>query len=263
MKVFFGVILLYYFLGVQHFLGITTGFTNTTIAWINMLVITVVALLYYHCKTHESSRNQIKKVLLDIYAWLRNMSEKYLFVLALIAFVLSTVAQFLWSEYQTYGGRFFGVWLITLCIAWDAFWDAKIYLGRHLFLHKESIFWISVAVTFLTLYWTTSCPLWSPLIAIIIGMTIYIGTMKRAKVIRGYSVWKLFSTRLYVVALIVAGVATAIQYTQSDVKTMIDKTLQYGNTTIQMYRDQTTQAIQTLTTDDVDVIVEEEFTSDM
>lgn len=217
MKVFFGVILLYYFLGVQHFLGLATGFADTTIAWINILVITVVALLYYHCKTHEASRNQIKKVLLDIYTRLRSITEKYLFVLTLIVFVLSTVAQFLWPEYQTYVGRFFGAWLITLCIAWDAFWDAKIYLGRHLFLHKESIFWISVAATFLTLHWTTAYAFWSPLIAIAVGMFIYVGIMKRAKVIRGYNVWKLFSTRLYLVALIIAAISAAIQYTGSDV----------------------------------------------
>jgi hypothetical protein len=145
------------------------------------------------------------------------MAEKYLFVLTLILFVLSTVAQFLWPEYLTYVARFFGAWLIMLCIAWDAFWDAKIYLGRHLFLHKESVFWISVAATFLTLYRTAACALWSPLIAIVVGMFIYIGIMKRARVIRGYNVWKLFSTRLYLVALIVAAVCTAIQYTGYDV----------------------------------------------
>jgi len=44
---------------------------------------------------------------------------------------------------------------------------------------------------------------------------------------------------------------------------MINNTLYYGNTTVQMYRDQTTQAIQTLTTQDVDVIVEEEQTSEL
>lgn len=263
MKVFFGVILLYYFLGVQHFLGLETGFSDTTIAWINILVITVVALLYYHCKTHEASRNQIKKVLLDVYSWLRGLTEKYLFVLTLILFVLSTVAQFLWPEYLTYVARFFGAWLITLCIAWDAFWDARIYLGRHLFLHKESVFWISVAATFLTLYWTAACPLWSPLISIAVGMLIYVGIMKRAKVIRGYNVWKLFSTRLYLFALIVAAVGTAVHYSGANTLTALQKTLEYGSTTIQTYRNQTTQAIQTLTTEDVDVIIEEESTSEL
>lgn len=263
MKVFFGVILLYYFLGAQHFLRLSTGFSDTTIAWINILVITVVALLYYHCKTHEASRNQIKKALLSLYAWLRSITEKYLFVLTLILFVLSTVVQFLWPEYLTYVGRFFGAWLITLCIAWDAFWEAKIYLGRHLFLHKESVFWISVAATFLTLHWTAACALWSPLISIAVGMFIYVGIMKRAKVIRGYNVWKLFSTRLYVVALIIAAVSTAVQYTGSNTIGMIQKTLEYVNTTIEIYRAKTTQAIQTLTTEDVDVIVEEESTSEL
>gem|GEM_PF-2287741 len=84
MKVFFGVILLYYFFGVQHFLTLYTGFSASVITWMNIIVITIVTLLYYHCKTHEASRNQIKKVLLSVYARLRNISEKYLFVLALI-----------------------------------------------------------------------------------------------------------------------------------------------------------------------------------
>jgi hypothetical protein len=44
---------------------------------------------------------------------------------------------------------------------------------------------------------------------------------------------------------------------------MLNKTLDYGNTTIQNYRNQTTEAIQTLTTDDVDVIIEEESTSEL
>lgn len=45
---------------------------------------------------------------------------------------------------------------------------------------------------------------------------------------------------------------------------MINKAIEYGNTTIQMYRDQTTQAIDTLTTkNDVDVIVEEEQTTEI
>lgn len=263
MKVFFGVILLYYFLGVQHFLTVSTGYSEPTIAWINIAVITVIALLYYHCKTHEASRDQIKKVLLSIYTRLRAISEKYLFVLALIAFVLSTVAQFLWPEQASYAGRFFAVWLVTLCISWDAFWDARIYLGRHLFLHKESVFWISVAATFLTLYWTAACALWSPLIAIAVGMIIYVGIMKRARVIRGYNVWKLFSTRLYVVALIIAVASTAVQYSGSNTVAAIQKTLEYANITIQMYRNQTTQAIQTLTTEDVDVIVEQEETTEV
>jgi len=155
--------------------------------------------------------------LLDIYARLRRISEQYLFVLALILFVLSTVAQFLLPEYSSYTGIFFSVWLVTLCIAWDAFWEAKIYLGRHLFLHKESVFWVSVAATFLTLYWTASCTLWSPLISIAVGMLIYVGIMKRAKIIRGYNVWKLFSTRLYLVALIIAAASTGAQYTGSNI----------------------------------------------
>jgi|GEM_PF-1927418 len=41
---------------------------------------------------------------------------------------------------------------------------------------------------------------------------------------------------------------------------MLENTLNYGNTTAQMYRDQTTQAIETLTTQDADMIVEQEET---
>lgn len=191
------------------------------------------------------------------------MSEQYLFVLSLIAFVLSTVAQFLSPEQVSYTGVFFALWLVTLCITWDAFWEAKIYLGRHLFLHKESVFWISVAATFLTLSWTASYTFWSPLISIAIGMLIYVGIMKRAKIIRGYNMWKLFPTRLYLVALLIAAGSAAAQYTGSNVGSIINNTLYYGNTTIQMYRDQTTQAIQTLTTQDVDVIIEEEETTEI
>jgi len=45
----------------------------------------------------------------------------------------------------------------------------------------------------------------------------YVGIMKRAKVIRGYSVWKLFSTRLYLVALLIAAASAAAQYTGSNI----------------------------------------------
>lgn len=69
---------------------------------------------------------------------------------------------------------------------------------------------------------------------------------------------------MYLVALVIAIGGTAAQYYESNVWAMINKAIEYGNTTIQMYRDQTTQAIDTLTTkDDIDVVIEEEQTTEI
>jgi len=65
---------------------------------------------------------------------------------------------------------------------------------------------------------------------------------------------------LYLVALLIAAASAAAQYTGSNIWSMLENTLNYGNTTAQMYRDQTTQAIETLTTQDADMIVEQEET---
>jgi len=152
MKVFFAFVLLYYFFGVQYFLQTMTGISATTMNWLNIIVITAIALLYYHCRTHESSWKQIAHFFQKRYDRLRALTEKYLFVLALVLFVLATVAQVFRPVAGGYAGRFFAIWVLFLCIARDAFWDAKIYFGRHLFLHKESVFWFSAGLTFLVVY---------------------------------------------------------------------------------------------------------------
>ncbi len=214
MKIFFGVILLYYFLWAQYMIEHFLEISQYTIAWINTAVITIVALLYYHCKTHSQSRNQMVEVRNNMYRKLRKLTKKYLFVLMLLLFVAATIVQIFLPAYALSVWPFFALWLITLVIARDSFWEAKIYFWRHLFLHKESVFWFSIGLLFLSIYWTSMYQPWSIIASVLIAFFVYIMLIKKAKIIRGYSIWKLFPTKIYVIAILVTTGVVLIQQQQ-------------------------------------------------
>src|SRR3990167_11201844 len=93
MTAFFACILLYYFLGVKYLLQMNSGYSDQTIGIINIVVITLCALLYYHFQTHETSRQHFTAFGRRIYTRLHHITAKYLFVLSLVCLVPATAAQ--------------------------------------------------------------------------------------------------------------------------------------------------------------------------
>ena len=261
MKVFFAFVLLYYFFGVQYLLQHITWLSQSTVWIVNIIAVTAVALLYYHCKNNEKSWRQIQSFFQSLYDILYKWTVNYLFVLSLVLFVLAAVLQVFRPETAWFVWRFFAAWLLFLCIGRDAFRDAKIYFGRHLFLHKESVFWFSVAITFLSVYRMQSCLPRSAIIAIIIGFLVYVLIIKKANIVRKYSIRKLFPTRLYIVAIIITGWMLAAQWYNISPQDAYN----YADDMIQSYRDRTNQAWDTITTpeDTEDIVQEQEETSDI
>jgi len=238
MKMFFVVVLVYYFFVVQYIWKSILDISELTRWAINMIFITAVVVLYYQSRKHKKYWQHIKNIVIHTHKNIYISTKKYLFVWTLLLFVSVTILQLFSIIAYNYAIWILAILLIMFFFIMDAIQESKLYFWQHLFLHKEIIFWLSLGISLLWVQYLL-LPLSSTILFwLLIGYVLYVFFIKKTNSIWTYSIRKLFTTKLYIWAIILALIYVVTLKYPTTTQTIGD----YGKRILSGYWNRTNQA---------------------
>ncbi len=211
MKKFIAIgITLFYLFVIQILLaGYLRWDTRLYLLWaINFVIFFVLGLVFYHMKMLGKTMHRSKKsIIKQVFLWFKKFCKQFLFVFTLILLSLASLNRaIIWWDFISIWW-FVGAFALVFLCSWSDVFRRRVSLGRKLFLPKDILFLGSLIIALNVFFVVNIASILLSVkifFATLVGFLFFVLWVWVIRALGAYSVWKLVTTRLYILILVLS-----------------------------------------------------------